>query len=75
MASARPSERQQEFLDFINKFEEMHGHNPTFREIAIGLGISSKGSISAMIETLASMGLIEKANGASRGTSVQGSRR
>jgi SOS-response transcriptional repressor LexA len=67
----RVSERQQEFLDFMKHFEEMHGCSPTFREIAIGMGISSKGSVSAMIDMLHSMGLIEKAHGASRGTQTR----
>jgi SOS-response transcriptional repressor LexA len=63
--------RQQEFLDFIRDFEKVHGQPPTFKEIAIGMGISSKGSVSAMIGTLAQMGLIRKAAGASRGTKVR----
>lgn len=65
------SERQQEFLDFIRHFEEMHHKPPTYREIAIGLGVSSKGSVSAMINTLHDMGLIEKAQGRARGTTVR----
>jgi len=64
----RVTARQQEFLDFIKRFEEENRHSPTFREISIGLGISSKGSVSAMVNMLSSMGLIDKANGSSRGT-------
>jgi len=64
----RVTQRQQEFLDFIREFEERHGKSPTFREIAIGMGVSSKGSVSAMVNMLASMGLLDKANGSSRGT-------
>ena len=67
----RLSERQQEFLDFMVKFEEEHGHAPTFPEIAIGMEISSKGSVSAMMGTLAEMGFVEKANGVYRGTQVR----
>lgn len=62
------SERQQEFLDFLRNYEEMHGRPPTFREIAIGMGVSSKGSVSAMINTLASMGLVDRAKATPRGT-------
>ena len=73
----RLSERQQEFLDFMVKFEEEHGHAPTFKEIAIGMDITSKGSVSAMINMLSSMGYVEKADGRMRGTKtrspVQGS--
>jgi SOS-response transcriptional repressor LexA len=64
----RVSERQQDFLRFMKNYEEMHGHPPTFKEIAIGLDITSKGSVSAMINMLSSMGLVEKADGRMRGT-------
>jgi SOS-response transcriptional repressor LexA len=67
----RVSERQQEFLRFMHNYEEMNGRPPTFREIAIGMGITSKGSVSAMINMLSSMGLVDKANGAFRGTHLR----
>lgn len=67
----RVSERQQEFLDFMEEFEREHGHPATFKEIAIGMGISSKGSVSAMIGTLDQMGLLRRARGSSRGTKVR----
>jgi SOS-response transcriptional repressor LexA len=65
------SERQSEFLAFMRTYEVVHGRPPTFREIAVGLDISSKGSISAMMNTLSQMGLIDKANGQNRGTHVR----
>ena len=65
------SQRQQEFIDFMKRFEKMHGYAPTFKEIAIGLEISSKGSVSAMMATLSEMGYVEKADGANRGTRIR----
>jgi SOS-response transcriptional repressor LexA len=77
LADERVSRRQQEFLDFMQTFERLNGKPPTFKEIAIGMGITSKGSVSAMINMLSSMGYVEKAAGANRGTKtrhpVQGS--
>ena len=65
------SERQQEFLVFMRDYEAVNGRPPTFKEIAIGLNISSKGSISAMVETLSRMGFVDKAEGRNRGTHVR----
>jgi SOS-response transcriptional repressor LexA len=68
MMDDRISWRQQQFLDFMKRFEKRHGKPPTFKEIAIGMGISSKGSVSAMMATLEQMGQIDRAHGAYRGT-------
>lgn len=71
MYDDRISERQGEFLAFMRNYEKLYGRPPTFKEIALGLDISSKGSISAMVNTLSQMGLIDKANGINRGTHVR----
>lgn len=67
----RVSPRQREFMEFMKAYEEREGRPPTFKEIAIGLKISSKGSISAMMDTLERMGYVDKANGTLRGTHVR----
>jgi SOS-response transcriptional repressor LexA len=67
----RISERQGEFLDFMKDYERRHGRPPTFREIAMALEISSKGSVSAMVNSLAKLGFVDKANGVNRGTHVR----
>lgn len=68
MTDERVSDRQREFLAFLKHYEEDHGRSPTFKEIAIGMGITSKGSVSAMINMLSMMGYVEKAEGVIRGT-------
>lgn len=68
MTDDRVSDRQRDFLRFLKMYEMEHGRSPTFKEIAIGMGIISKGSVSAMINMLASMGYVEKADGVIRGT-------
>jgi SOS-response transcriptional repressor LexA len=65
------SERQQEFLDFMAKFQRKYGKPPTFKEIAIGMGISSKGSVSAMMLMLEQMGYVDRARGVYRGTHLR----
>ena len=67
----RISERQSEFLDFMRDYERRHGRPPTFKEIAIALEISSKGSVSAMVNSLAKLGMVDKAEGRNRGTHVR----
>jgi repressor LexA len=71
MMDDRISPRQQEFLDFMKEFEERNGHPPTFKEIAIAMGVTSKGTVSAMMASLAELGYIEKADGVSRGTHLR----
>jgi len=66
------SERQQAYIDFLLKFEEANGYPPTFKDIALGMKVTSKGTVSSMVDMLAAMGLVEKAKGNYRGTrSVQ----
>ena len=71
MLNERISLRQQEFLDFLKDFEEKHGHAPTFKEIAIAMEVTSKGTVSAMILSLSKLGFVEKADGVSRGTHLR----
>lgn len=54
------TDRQWRFLSFLNAFLQEHKRRPTFREIAIGLGISSKGSVSTMIERLQAKGVLDR---------------
>jgi len=58
-------------MRFIEGFTANHGKSPTYKEIAIGMGISSKGSVSAMMLSLEKMGQIDRPNGAIRGTHVR----
>ena len=68
---AHLSERQREFMEFLERYEREHGVGPTFREIALGMGVVSKGSITVMIDRLLRHGVITRdEKGAIRGLKV-----
>lgn len=46
------TDRQQEYLDFMRRFQRERRRPPTFREIAIAMEVSSKGTISDMMMAL-----------------------
>ena len=54
------SKRQREVLNFVNEFIEIKGYSPSYQEIAVGLGLSSKGSVARHIETLEAQGLLTR---------------
>lgn len=54
------TERQWQFLEFLDNFRRKAGRPPTFREISVGLGISSKGSVSTMLARLESKGVLDR---------------
>lgn len=54
------SQRQHEFLGFIMAFQKKHSRPPTYREISLGMNVSSKGTVSAVIERLERHGLIQR---------------
>lgn len=63
--------RQREFMEFINAYEEEAGVPPTYREIALGMDVVSKGSITVMIDRLLKAGVITRdEKGALRGLKV-----
>ncbi|MBA3321240.1 MAG: transcriptional repressor LexA [Pyrinomonadaceae bacterium] len=66
------TQRQKEILDYITRFIERHGYEPSYAQIARHFGISSKATIAKHIEALEKRGLIARrhANG-SFGLSVQ----
>jgi len=50
--------REQDTLEFIQKYMMEHGRSPLLTEIALGLGISSKGVIHRYISALAEAGYL-----------------
>jgi len=60
------TQRQKEILDYITRFIERHGYEPSYAQIARHFGISSKATIAKHIEALERRGLIarRRANGA-----------
>jgi repressor LexA len=64
-------------LQFIEQFVAEHGFSPKLQEIAKGIGITSRGTVSRYIDGLISQGYLQKDNKKSRGlnllkTTVQG---
>jgi len=66
------TQRQKEILDYIQRFIERHGYEPSYAQIARHFGISSKATIAKHIEALEKRGLLARshANG-SFGLNVQ----
>ena len=54
------TKRQKEVLDFIIRFVERHGHEPSYQQIARQLGVSSKAGIQRHIIALENQGLIAR---------------
>jgi repressor LexA len=59
--------RQHATLDFIRAYHARHGFAPSLAEIALGLGLSSKGSIHRQVQSLAEAGYIRLIPGRKRG--------
>lgn len=52
--------RQKQVLDFITRYIENHGYEPSYQQIARYLGVSSKAGIAKHIESLEKQGLITR---------------
>jgi repressor LexA len=59
------TQRQREIYEYISRFIERHGYEPSYAQIARHFGISSKATIAKHIEALEKRGLISRqhANG------------
>jgi repressor LexA len=54
------TKRQKEILDFILKFMDKNGHNPSLREIGKTLGLSSPSSVHEQVKKLEKAGFLER---------------
>jgi len=52
--------RQKEVLDFITRYIENHGYEPSYQQIAWHLGVASKAGIAKHIKALESQGLVTR---------------
>jgi repressor LexA len=52
--------RQREVLEFITRYIENHGYEPSYQMIARHLGVSSKGGIAKHVQALESQGLLTR---------------
>ncbi|HEX8708242.1 MAG TPA: transcriptional repressor LexA [Pyrinomonadaceae bacterium] len=54
------TQRQKEILDYITRFIERHGYEPSYAQIARHFGVSSKATIAKHIAALESRGLLSR---------------
>ncbi len=54
------TKRQKDVLDYITRFIERHGYEPSYQQIARSLGIASKSGVAKHIEALETQGLITR---------------
>lgn len=54
------TKRQKEVLDFITRYIENHGYEPSYQQIARHLGVSSKAGIARHIVSLETQGLLTR---------------
>lgn len=57
------TQRQKEILDYISRFIERHGYEPSYAQIARHFGVSSKATIAKHIAALERRGLISRRDG------------
>ena len=67
--------REQATYDFIREFITRHGHSPLLSEIALGIGIQSKGTTHRYVQALAQQGLIQLQKGRHRGITLNSDHR
>jgi SOS-response transcriptional repressor LexA len=66
----KPTKKQQQILDYIDRFRAEQGVAPTYREIMFGLGYSSVATIAEHIRNLTAKGLLLKEDFAARSVAV-----
>jgi repressor LexA len=54
------TQRQREILEYITRFIERHGYEPSYAQIARHFGVSSKATIAKHIEALERRGLVSR---------------
>ncbi len=57
------TKRQKDVLDYVTRFIENHGYEPSYQQIARYLGIASKSGVAKHIEALEKQGLIARRRG------------
>jgi len=52
--------RQKQTLDFIARYKLLNGISPSYEEIRVGIGASSKGQVSQFVKLLIEQGALRK---------------
>lgn len=64
--SVRPTKKQREMLEFIEKFIGEHGYSPSYREIMDGLKYTSVATVSLHVNSLIKRGHLRKRDRSAR---------
>lgn len=70
MTIIKLTKKQLAVLDFIKEFTEAKGCSPSYREIMVGLGLSSVSAVAEHIDNLVSKGIIKKNPGEARSLEI-----
>lgn len=66
----RPTKKQRELLEFLEKFTHEHGYSPSYREIMTGLGYNSVATVALHIGNLVKRGHVVKRDHSARSLEV-----
>ena len=64
------TKKQLAVLDFLQDFTEEKGYSPSYREIMMGLGLSSVSAVAEHVENLVEKGVLKKVSGAARSLEI-----
>ena len=68
--SVRPTKKQRELLEFIEKFIGVHGYSPSYREIMKGLNYTSVATVALHVNSLIKRGHLRKRDRSARSLEV-----
>jgi SOS-response transcriptional repressor LexA len=66
----RPTKKQRELLEFIEKFIGEHGYSPSYREIMSGTGYTSVATVALHVNSLIKRGHLHKRDRSARSLEV-----
>ena len=68
--SAKLTKKQKQIVDYISAFLEENDYSPSYREIMMGIGLSSVSAVAEHIDNLVSKGVLKKVPGTARSLEV-----
>lgn len=68
--AVRPTKKQRELLEFLEKFTREHGYSPSYREIMTGLGYNSVATVALHVGNLVKRGHVIKRDHSARSLEV-----
>lgn len=70
MKGTKITKKQQAVLNFLEDYTEENGYSPSYREIMVGLGLSSVSAVAEHIDNMVAKGILKKVPGAARSLEV-----